>query len=151
MQHEWGWLPTQTSFLSPKYEEKEHLEARNPHFHAPFPRGAVSVGKLAFPCPASPSPQQQQPALVHCQAKFKITKFHVFICFLQQKSEQNSHQGKLKIKLQLRVCMQGKMLTWLEMKRYHRLSAHILRAPTVLNDSQSQPHSEPDISKLYTE
>lgn len=147
MQHEWGWLPTQTRFLSPKYEEQEHLEAWISLFHTPFPRGAVSMGDPHLPLPSIPL----SPALLHCQAKFKITKFHVFICLLQQKPKQNSHQGKLKMKLQLRVWRQGKMLTWLEMKRLHQLSACILHAPTILNYSQSQSHSEPDISKLYTE
>lgn len=55
------------------------------------------------------------------------------------------------MKLQPRVRMQGKMLTSLEMKRHHQLSACILHAADHPNDSQSQLHSESDISKLYTE
>jgi len=57
--------------------------------------------------------------------------------FLQQKSKQYSRQRKPEVKLQPRVQMQGKMLTLLEIKRYHQLSAHILHALTILKDSHN--------------
>lgn len=149
-----------TIFLSLKVWGARTFESKRKHFHTLFPRGAASTHGTHLPlpttthCASHPSTNSLQWCPINqirAQSKFKITNIYLFICFYNKSPSSTAIKGNLKWNCSLGSGCKEKCWPHWKWRGTTSFLLVFCMSLTILNGSQSQLHSESDISKLYTE